>query len=43
MGMSYRAANHRDKRKRHVWSLVPEKTVIVASERTRLMRMMEIM
>jgi hypothetical protein len=42
-GWAYAAANHQNKRDRQLWSLISEKTGIMASERTRLMTMIEIM
>jgi hypothetical protein len=39
---AYAAANHQNKRKRQLWSLISEKKAALASERTKLMRMMEI-
>jgi hypothetical protein len=39
---SHAAANHQNKRKRQLWPLISEKKGAIASERTRLMRMMEI-
>jgi hypothetical protein len=41
-GWGYVAAYHQHKMERQLWSLILEKTGIMASERTRLMKMMEI-